>query len=82
MLSGQPCFEESTLAHFHFQAEPNFEAIHQSLLKSCSSFLVNLRNGSSKKFRTFESTGMVTRGLMNLRSGKVQNLKMSTGTQG
>ena len=45
MLKGQSCLEGSTFALFHFQAEQNFEAIHQSLLKSCSSSLLNLRNG-------------------------------------
>ena len=87
MLRGQPCFEGSTYARFHFQAEPNFESIRQSLLKSCSSSLLNLRNsppliedfqsGRDGYSRFYAPTG----GSMHLRSEIMQKLKVTTITQ-
>ena len=83
MLRGQPCFEGSAYARFHFQAEPNFEAITQILF-----FLSpQTKEWFPNVIEDFQSCGdghsrfyVPTRGSMHLRSEIMQKLKVSTGT--
>ena len=83
MLRGQPCFEGSTYASFHFQAESNFEAKPTQILfclfpqpkEWFPNVIEDFQSYGDGHLRFYAPTG----GSMHLRSEILQKLKVSIG---